>query len=87
MSGNGGTDKRTGKDYYYYTCNEYGKSVRAVKLCHEKPLRADISDQSTWEELKKLLDDDTLQRGLKRMEQRKEAEVKPKRERLERIEK
>jgi site-specific DNA recombinase len=74
------------KEYSYYYCREAHTSSRVEKLCNERAVRVDFTDQRVWAEIEKVLDETSLQRGLNRMAQRKAAELAPKYDRLARIE-
>ncbi len=77
-------DHRTGKPYFYYSCTTVAR--RHIYSCEERYLRADAVDAKVWEWLYGLLsDEDNLEQGIRRLAERSEVELSPKRKRLENV--
>ncbi len=70
--------------YYYYACSNQRR--RYLYGCEEKLVRADIADRMVWEWVYNLLiDEASLDAGIKRMIEKNELDLSPKRERLEAV--
>jgi site-specific DNA recombinase len=68
--------------YYYYVCHKRGEDDH-LGVCRERSLRAEKVDTLVWEWLRGLLiDEAALEKGLRRMAERREIELSPRRERL-----
>jgi site-specific DNA recombinase len=68
----------------YYSCNTYGR--RYLYSCREgRYIRADLADALVWEWVLSLLDDENLERGIKKMIAERDLELSPKRARLETV--
>ena len=74
-----------GKRYYYYSCVNHQRRYLYTD-CKEKHVRADIADEIVWDWLAGLLmNEDALEAGIRRMGERRDIELAPKRERLDNV--
>lgn len=70
-----------GKRYHYYACVNYQRQY--LYSCRELHVRADRAEAVVWEWVKSLLADDaSIDAGVRRMAERREIELAPRRERL-----
>jgi site-specific DNA recombinase len=83
----GSYTKSNGGVYFYYRCgNHWHRPDQEPCPNEHKTISADIAENTVWDWLSGLLqDDDKLDRGLRRMGERSAAGVEPKRRRLETV--